>query len=101
MDNEDFPFWSLFVNCEYITLSLILYAYVKKIHVRFMYSTFSYKTESVCTKFYQKFSHKFYSEISIKDCTSLQYTLLDPVYLHNLNATLKDINTVTVFKHTF
>lgn len=57
--------------------------------------------QSVCTKFYQKFSYKFYSEISIKDCTSLQYTLLDPVYLHNLNATLKDINTVTVFKHTF
>lgn len=28
-------------------------------------------------------------------------TLLDPVYLHNSNATLKDINIVTASKHTF
>lgn len=28
-------------------------------------------------------------------------TLLDPVYLHNSNATPKDVNIVTVFKHTF
>lgn len=47
-------------------------------------------------EFYIKFILQFLSGI-VLHCI----TLLDPIYLHNSNATLKDINIVTVFKHTF
>lgn len=65
--------------------------------------SFTFKTEQACTKsffsprkFHLNFILQFLAGIVIH-CL----TLLDPVYLHNSNAILEDINIVTVFKHTF